>query len=202
MKNSKEILEKVAELVGLKFNTKEKETTNEAPTTEKFAEVELEGGFIVSNQRDEDFVVGDTIYLVNEDGTYSVVGAGEWKYLDGEKELVTNDEGVLTEVRSLTETTEDTEMETEEKMEEVEIEVDEKVEDVVDEDVVQQIVDALTPVVEQIQQVQEEMMKLKKDYETFKKDASHTPLKEDKVVSNMFSTDTRLEMLRLMRQAK
>ena len=64
MKN-RQILEKVAELVGFKFDTQE--------TTEvKFAMVELEGGYIVSNQKDTDFVVGDTIYLVNEDGTYSV----------------------------------------------------------------------------------------------------------------------------------
>ena len=88
MKNSKEILEKVAELVGLKFQTAK---------TEKFAEVELEGGYIVSNQTEGDFVVGDTIYLVNEDGTYSVVGSGEWKFLDGEKTFITDEEGKLVE---------------------------------------------------------------------------------------------------------
>jgi len=197
MKNSKEILEKVAELVGLKFNT-QAETTEE--TTEvKFAEVELEGGYIVSNQTESDFVVGDTIYLVNEDGTYTPVGAGDWKYLDGEKMLKTDEEGKLVEIRS----GEDDIVEAgehEEKMEEVEVEVPAEVEEVVDEDIVQSIVDALTPVVEQIQEVQEEMMKLKKDYEKFKSEASHSPLKEDKVVSNMFSTDSRYEVLKAMRQ--
>jgi len=180
MKNSKEILEKVAELVGLKFQA----------TKFKFAEVELEGGLIVSNQSEADFVVGDTIYKVNEDGTYSVVGAGEWKYLDGMKTIITDAEGKLVEVRDNT------------QMEDVEIEVPAEVEDVVDEDIVQSIVDALTPVVEQIQQVQEEMMKLKKDYENFKSQASHNPLNEDKVVSKMFSTDSRIEVLRAMRQGK
>jgi len=192
MKNSKEILERVAELVGLKFQTTK---------TEKFAEVELEGGYIVSNQSEADFVVGDTIYLVNEDGTYSVVGAGEWTYLDGEKKLITDEEGKLVEVRSGSDDVVETEA-TEEKMEEVEIEVPAEVEDVVSEDIVQSIVDALTPVVEQIQQVQEEMMKLKSDYEKFKSEASHTPLNEDKVVSKMFSTDSRYEVLKAMRQKR
>jgi len=193
MKNSKEILEKVAELVGLKFNTAK---------TEKFAEVELEGGYIVSNQTEGDFVVGDTIYLVNEDGTYSVVGAGEWKYLDGEKTFITDEEGKLVEIRSgADDVVEAGEEKMEDvEMEEVEVEVPSEVEDVVDEDIVQSIVDALTPVVEQIQQVQEEMMKLKKDYEKFKSEASHEPLKEDKIVSKAFSTDTRLEVLKAMRQ--
>ena len=192
MRNSKEILEKVAELVGLKFQTTK---------TEKFAEVELEGGYIVSNQSEADFVVGDTIYLVNEDGTYSVVGAGEWTYLDGEKKLITDEEGKLVEVRSGSDDVVETEA-TEEKMEEVEVEVPAEVQDVVDEDIVQSIVDALTPVVEQIQQVQEEMMKLKSDYEKFKSEASHNPLNEDKVVSKMFSTDSRYEVLKAMRQGR
>jgi len=188
MKNSKEILEKVAELVGLKFQTAK---------TEKFAEVELQGGEIVSNQTEGDFVVGDTIYLVNEDGTYSVVGAGEWTYLDGEKKLITDEEGKLVEVRS---GSDDVVEAAETEMEEVEVEVPAEVEDVVGEDIVQSIVDALTPVVEQIQQVQEEMMKLKKDYESFKSEASYSPLKEDKVVSKAFSTDYRYEVLKSMRQ--
>jgi hypothetical protein len=188
MKNSKEILEKVAELVGLKFQTAK---------TEKFAQVELEGGFIITNQSEGDFVVDDTIYLLNEDGTYSVVGAGEWTFLDGEKTFITSEEGKLTEIRSGS----DDIMETEE-MEEVEVEVSPSVEEVLDGDIVQSIVDALTPVVEQIQQVQEEMMKLKKDYEKFKSEASHEPLKEDKVVSKMFSTDSRYEVLKAMRQSK
>jgi len=46
------------------------------------------------------------------------------------------------------------------------------------------------------------MMKLKSDYEKFKSQASHNPLNEDKVVSKMFSTDSRIEVLRMMRQGK
>ena len=164
----------------------------------------MEGGYIITNQTDSDFLVDDTIYLVNEDGTYSVVGAGTWKFLDGEKTFITDEEGKLVEIRSGADDVMEAgneEME-EEKMEEVEVEVPAEVEEIVDEVIVQSIVDALTPVVEQIQQVQEEMMKLKKDYEKFKSEASHEPLKEDKVVSKAFSTDSRYEVLKAMRQTK
>jgi hypothetical protein len=188
MKKNKQILERVAELVGLRF----------ANTTKlNFAIVELEGGFIVSNQKDEDFVLGDTIYLVNEDDTYSVVGSGDWTYLDGSKKLKTDEEGTLVEIS----TESDMETTTDEKMEEVEVDVPEEISDVVDESIVQDIVDALAPVIEEIKELKDELMKMKKDYKTFKESASHTPLKEDKVVSKMFSTDTRYEVLKSMKEA-
>lgn len=190
MKRNKQILEKVAELVGLKFSNTSKM---------EFAMVELEGGYIVSNQKDEDFVVGDTIYLVNEDDTYSVVGAGDWTYLDGSKKLKTDEEGTLVEIS--TESEVEAGEHDKDKMEDVEVEVPEEVSDVVDETIVQDIVDALAPVIEEIKELKDELMKMKKDYQTFKESASHTPLKEDKVVSKMFSTDSRYEVLKSMKEA-
>ena len=70
MKNI-EILKKVADLVGFKFSSF------------SFAEVEVEGGKRLSNLTEGDFLVGDTLSLLNEDGTYSVVGDGEWKLAYG-----------------------------------------------------------------------------------------------------------------------
>jgi len=189
MKN-RQILEKVAELVGFKFDTDE--------TTEvKFAMVELEGGYIVSNQKDDDFVVGDTIYLVNEDGTYSVVGAGTWKYLDGEKTLTTDEEGTLTSIMEGTDDVEDeTSTEETETSEEEEMTA-EKVNGRVEE-LKQAIHDVLFAFNEQTKELNE----LKNDYEEFKKSATHTPLKEDKVVSKAFSTDSRYEVLKAMKEKK
>lgn len=187
MKN-RQILEKVAELVGFKFDTQE--------TTEvKFAMVELEGGYIVSNQKDADFVVGDTIYLVNEDGTYSVVGAGEWKYLDGEKTLTTDEEGTLTSISEGAE--ESVEDETEVETAEEEVMTAEKVNGKI-----QELKQAIHDVLFAFNEQSKELNNLKNDYETFKKSASHTPLKEDKIVSKAFSTDSRYEVLRAMKEAK
>lgn len=189
MKN-RQILEKVAELVGFKFDTEE--------TTEvKFAMVELEGGYIVSNQKDDDFVVGDTIYLVNEDGTYSVVGAGTWKYLDGEKTLTTDEEGTLTSIEEGTEEVEDetsTEGETSTEEEEMTAEkVNGKV---------QELKQAIHDVLFAFNEQSKELNELKDDYQAFKKSASHTPLREDKVVAKAFSTDSRYEVLRAMKEKK
>jgi uncharacterized protein YktA (UPF0223 family) len=188
MKN-KQILESIAELVGIKFGNNREV---------KFAMVELEGGFIVSNQKDDDFVVGDTIYVVNEDGTYSVVGADDWTYLDGSKSLKTDEEGTLTEISS----NEPTEAGTEEEMEEVSVDVPEEVSDVVDANIVENIVEALTPIIEEIKVLQEELMNFKKDYQKFKESATHTPLKEDKIVSKAFSSDSRYEVLKAMKEAR
>jgi hypothetical protein len=195
--NKDQILEKVAELVGIRFST---------PKTQKFAQVELEGGFIITNQSEEDFVVNDTIYLVNDDGTFSIVGAGTWKYLDGEKILTTDEEGNLTEIKS----GEDLEDETAEEIaneDEVSIDTDLEMEDETegitrDEAIVGAIVEALLPMMEEMKKVQEEMAKLKKDYETFKKQGTHAPLKDDQVVKNAFATDERYEILKAMKESR
>ena len=186
----KELLEKVATLVGFKFSS----------LSYGFAEAELEGGIRITNSTEGDFVVGDTISLVNEDGTYTIVGAGEHKLLDG-RVFITDTEGVLTEIKDITSEEPGDETQVVEEMEEVEVEVPENVADVMSPDVVEAVVEALTPIVEELKVLTEEMKKLKKDYEKFKSEASHTPLKEDKIVSKNFS-DARYEILKQMKQGK
>jgi hypothetical protein len=182
MKNI-EILKKVADLVGFKFNS-----------LYSFEEVELEGGLVISNQTEGAFQVGDVVSLKNEDGTYTIVGSGEHKLLDG-RVFITDAEGKLAEIKS----------EVEEKVEvvieaaEVPVEIKDEVVDVMTPDVVSALVDALTPVVEELKMLSEEMKKLKKDYEGFKASSAYQPLKEDKLVSSNF-TDHRYELLREMKE--
>jgi len=184
MKNI-EILKKVADLVGFKFNS-----------LYTFEEVELEGGLVISNQTEGAFQVGDVISLKNEDGTYTIVGSGEHKLLDG-RVFITDTEGKLVEIKD---------KESEEAIEvvieaaEVPVEVKDEVVDVMTPDVVSALVDALTPVVEELKMLSEEMKKLKKDYEGFKASSAYQPLKEDKVVSSNFSSDHRYEVLRAMKE--
>lgn len=191
-----QILSKVAELIGMKFSN----TTTEV----KFAEVELEGGYTITNQKDGDFVVGDVIYLVNEDGTFSIVGAGTWNFLDGEKIFTTDEEGTLTEIkegRDDIETPEELADETEVEMAEgVEIEIEPKEEEDKETKIVDAIIEALMPMMEEMKKVREEMTELKKDYETFKKQGTHAPLKNDTIVANAFSTDERYEVLKAMKE--
>lgn len=186
MKNI-EILQKVADLVGFKFSS-----------TKAFAEVELVGGVRITNSTEGDFLVGDIISLLNEDGTSSVVGEGTHQLTDG-REFLTDTEGRLTEIRE-TAGEENTEAKTEEKMEEVEVEVPDVVADVMSPELIEAVVDALIPIVEELKSLTEEMKKMKKDYEEFKASSAYTPLNEDKKVSSAFR-DHRYDVLKAMKKA-
>jgi len=186
-----EILYKVAELVGIKFSTAKKV---------EFNEVELEGGAIITNQKpDTDFVVGDTIYLVNDDQTYSIVGAGTWKFLDGEKIFETDEEGKLVSIKSGEEAADPMAIaeEVNDAAETFEVETEDT-----DSKIVDAIIEALMPMVEEMKKMKEEMGNLKKDYETFKQSGTHNPLKDDKIVSNAFSNDERYEVFKALKEAK
>ncbi len=183
MKNI-EILKKVADLVGFTFSA-----------TYNFAEVELEGGLVISNQTEGDFMTGDVVSVKNEDGTYTIVGSGEHRLLDG-RVFITDEEGKLVEVREVEEPEVSVEVETEE-MEKIEVEVPSGE---LTPDMVEAIVEALTPVVEEMKKLNEKMEKLKKDYEGFKASSAYEPLKEDKVVSNAFKADYRYNVLKQLKQ--
>jgi hypothetical protein len=183
MKN-REILQKVADLVGFKFSS-----------FQTFAEVELEGGLVITNQTEGDWQVGDLVSLKNDDGTFTIVGAGEHKLLDG-RVFITDMEGKLTEIRDVVSETEVVEVEAAE----VEVEVPEMVEDVMTPEVVEAVVEALAPIVEELKVISEEMKKLKRDYEGFKASSAYTPLKEDKLISNAFNTDHRYDVLKQLKE--
>jgi len=192
MKNI-EILQKVADLVGFKFSS-----------TQAFAEVELVGGMKITNSTEGDFLVGDTISVLHDDGTSSVVGEGTHELLDG-RLFITDTEGKLVEIRENADEADtegapgSTEAQ-EEKMEEVEVEVPEVVADVMSPDVVEAVIEALTPIVEELKVLTGEMKKMKQDYEAFKASSAYRPLNEDKKVSSAFS-DQRYEVLAAMKKA-
>jgi hypothetical protein len=183
MKNI-EILQKVAELVGFTFSSQY-----------KFDEVELEGGVIISNQTEGEFMIGDVIAIKNEDGTFTIVGSGEHKLADG-RLFITDEEGKLVEIRDVVSETDVVEV----AAAEVEVEVPDSVVGVMTPEVIEQIVENLTPIVEELKMLTEEMKKLKKDYENFKASSAYTPLKEDKLIQNAFSTDHRYEVLKEWKQ--
>ena len=182
MKNI-EILKKVADLVGFTFSS-----------TYNFAEVELEGGLVISNQTEGDFMTGDVVSVKNEDGTYSIVGAGTHNLTDG-RVFITDEEGKLVEIREVEEPEVSVEVETEE------MEVDVPISEMTPE-MVQSIIEALTPVVEEMKKLNEKMETLKKDYEGFKASSAYAPLNEDKVVANAFKADYRYNVLRQLKQEK
>ena len=64
------------------------------------------------------------------------------------------------------------------------------------------IIEALLPMVEEMKNLKEEMGNLKKDYMSFKQSGTHSPLKDDKIVSNAFNSDERYEVFKALKEAK
>lgn len=175
MKNI-EILQKVADLVGFTFSS-----------SHKFAEVELEGGVIISNQTEGEFMIGDVIAIKNEDGTFTIVGAGTHKLAGDGGVFITDEEGKLVEIRQ--------EGSEEAPVIEVEVETGDQKE-MMESAKIAELKAAIHDVLFAFEKQSSEMAELKKDYETFKKSSAYTPLKEDKLITNAFSTDHRYEVLK------
>lgn len=184
MKNI-EILKKVADLVGFTFST-----------THNFEEVGLEGGLVITNQTEGDFATGDVISVKNDDGTFTIVGAGTHRLLDG-RVFITDEEGKLVEI-SEEETPVEAGVKTKEDMEEVNIEIPEDTE--IAPEIIEEIVEALIPILEELKIITEDMKKLKKEFTTFKASSAYEPLNEDKVVANAFKADYRYDVLRQIKQ--
>jgi len=178
MKNI-ELLKKVADLVGFKFSS--------VPYT--FAEVELDGGVIITNSTEGEFVLGDTISVKNEDGTYTQVGSGTHRLADGMKIFITDEEGKLVEIKDA--------MEDEVEDEGVVIVDAEK------EKMESTQLDALKAAIHDVlfafEANTKEIAELKADLQAFKNEAKHNPLKEDTLMSNAFSSDSRYEILKQMK---
>ena len=181
MKNI-ELLKKVADLVGFKFSS----------VSYTFAEVELDGGVIITNSAEGEFVLGDTISVKNEDGTYTQVGSGTHRLADGMKIFITDEEGKLVEIKDA--------MEDEAEDEGVVIVDAEK------EKMESTQLDALKAAIHDVlfafEANTKEIAELKADLQAFKKEAKHNPLKEDTLMMGAFSSDSRYEVLKQMKLNK
>ena len=178
MKNI-ELLKKVADLVGFKFSS----------VSYTFADVELDGGVIITNSAEGEFVLGDTISVKNEDGTFTQVGSGTHRLADGMKIFITDEEGKLVEIKDAME---------DDGSEEGVVIVDaekEKMESTQ--------LDALKAAIHDVlfafEANTKEIAELKADLQAFKKEAKHNPLKEDTLMANAFSSDSRYEILKQMK---
>lgn len=68
------------------------------PETQTFASIELVGGMVVTNKTEEDFVVGDQLFIVSEDGTEQTAPAGEVEWKEGIF-LVIDEQGIILEIK-------------------------------------------------------------------------------------------------------
>jgi hypothetical protein len=186
----KEVLGKIAELVGFEF--KSQETQVEV----KFERVALEGGEIfVTNQAESDFAIGDTIYVETAEG-YEVAPAGSHILEDG-REIVLDEESKLVEIREEGDD-DDTEEEVivESPDEEVEVETSVDISEVTE--LKTAIHDLLMAFEKQASELNDRFSTLEADYTEFKKSAEYKPLREETKLKQNFA-DMRLDILKQMK---
>lgn len=178
-----ELLKKVADLVGFKFSS---------TTAESFAEAKLFDGKVITNAASGDFMVGDTIQIKNADGTFSPLEAGEYTLADEALIYVIDVDGKLLEIKHSTPEGEDGG--------EAVVEEAVAVEEMTEGKKIEELKQAIHDVLFAFENQTNEISNLRAEFEAFKKEAKHEPLKNDTLMSNAFSTDRRYEILRQMKE--
>jgi hypothetical protein len=187
MKQYKEALTKIAELVGYKFN--------EEVTKVEFERIALEGGEVfVSNQSEGEFTLGDTIYIETEEG-FEPAPAGTHRLDDG-REIVLDEESKLVEIREepseeevvVEETSNDEEMSEETDTEDFD-ETNKQITELKE-----AIHDLLMSFTNEMKSMDERFNTLENDYNQFKKSESVNPLKQETKLKENFS-DWKVDMI-------
>jgi hypothetical protein len=187
MKQYKEALTKIAELVGYKFN--------EEVTKVEFERIALEGGEVfVSNQSEGEFTLGDTIYIETEEGFEPAI-SGTHRLDDG-REIVLDEESKLVEIREepseeevvVEETSNDEEMSEETDTEDFD-ETNKQITELKE-----AIHDLLMSFTNEMKSMDERFNTLENDYNQFKKSESVNPLKQETKLKENFS-DWKVDMI-------
>lgn len=196
MKQYRETLSRIAELVGYKFN-------NEVTKVE-FERVALEGGEVfISNQSEGELTLGDTIYIETEEG-FEPAPAGTHRLDDG-REIVLDEESSLVEIRE--EPSEEEEVVVEESSSDEEMsEETESTEDFEETnkkitELKEAIHDLLMAFNDQVETMNERFNTLEADYNQFKKSESIPPLKQETKLQENFS-DWRVGMINKLKENK
>jgi len=198
---AKEAVDRIAELLNLKFNS-----------SQKFATTKLEDGTEVTNNLDEEFKIGQELYVVGE-STLTPAPAGTHTTREGLKITVDSESIIIAMEEKTTEAPADeagkpeSEVKDESMSEEVEVEVPTEAADVMTEEVIQAVVEALTPIVEEVKTLTEEMKKmkekmeadysaLKQDFTSFKKQPERFSVTEVKKNFKQNADDYKLEVIK------
>jgi uncharacterized protein YoxC len=189
-----EAIEKIIHKLGLQFKS------------EKFATTFLVDGTEVSNNMDEEFKIGQTLFVVNES---TLTPAPEGNHETREGLIVTVD--AESTILAMAEKTVEAPADEADKAEE-EVKTDEVMEKMpeMEEDVIAKVVEILTPIMEEMKSMREEMKKMnskfngdvdtiKKDFESFKKQPERKAIDEKKTYVESFS-DYKLELIKAMRK--
>lgn len=180
----REVLEKIAGLVGYEFNDVE-------TTDVKFERIALEGGEVfITNQAESELTIGDTIYVETEDG-FELAPSGSHRLEDG-REIVLDEESNLVEIRE--EGEEEVEIETPEG--EIEVETSQDTSKI--DELKTAIHDLLVAFTSHSKEMENRFSTLEADYKEFKQSAEYKPLKEETKLKQSFA-EMRLELINKMK---
>jgi len=183
----REVLEKIAGLVGYEFNDVE-------TTDVKFERIALEGGEVfITNQAESELTIGDTIYVETEDG-FELAPSGSHRLEDG-REIVLDEESNLVEIREEGEG-EETEVVVETPEEEIEVETSQDTSKI--DELKTAIHDLLVAFTSHSKEMENRFSTLEADYKEFKQSAEYKPLKEETKLKQSFA-EMRLELINKMK---
>lgn len=180
--NANEAVSKIRVLLGLNENTF------------KFASATLVDGTEVKT--DGEFVEGASLMVVTPEGEVSAP-AGVHETTEGLLITVDENGSIIKIEESTPEATEEPATEEVAMEEEVVVEVPEEVAPVLTEEVVQAVVEALAPVVEEVQSIAEELKKMKAQFQAFKAEPA-----AKKVKRNDFSAERHTAVDRILQIRK
>ena len=195
---AQEAIEKIAEMLGLQFGKVETFAT----TTLKEGDVE------VTNNLDEEFKIGQTLYVVNE-STLSPAPEGQHTTREGLVITVDSSSVIIAMEQESEEAPANEEDESEVSVEQAseemaEVEVEKEIPSVL----VDALIEALNPMVQEMKTMVEDMKKmkekmssevngLKEDFESFKKSPERKSVVEKTPIKESFA-DYRLEVIKKM----
>lgn len=182
----REVLQKIAGLVGYEFKDEVVET--------KFERIALEGGEVfITNQAETELTIGDTIYVETPEG-FELAPSGSHSLEDG-REIVLDEESVLVEIREEGEGEEEVVVETPEA--EIEVETSQESSAKIDE-LKTAIHDLLMAFEQHSKEIENRFSSLEADYNEFKKSAEYKPIKEETKMKQSFA-EMRLELINKMK---
>ena len=164
---------------------------------------------------DGEFEVGEQLHVVAEDGEFTPAPEGEHTTTDGMK-ITVDAAGVITAIESAEEETEEVSVEVEaekkeeemaEVEEEVKVEAEEKeeIEVKLEDEVVEKVVAALKPFMDDLKETKEELEKLKASFSKFSEEPAGKPVRNNfrkEIEDKVSLQEKRMEALVAIRRKK
>lgn len=191
---AKQAINKIVDVLNLKF------------ASFKFAKTELLDGTVVTNNMEDEFRVGQELFIEMEDAVLSPAPQGEHETREG-LIIKVSETGIIDSISQKSEELAEDEVVEDVEREETEDEMAE--EEGVKPEMVSLLIEALNPILEEIKMMREDMKKMndkftsettsiKKDFEQFKKSPDRNPVVQKTDIKESFM-DYKIDLIRSLK---